>query len=78
MSEFKLTPHEERRVAVEAMVDPRTVRTRVKNLQLPVRLRRAQSSTTAARIDKALRSIERWPVDLQFESALEAFDKAAE
>src|SRR5690242_8077407 len=44
-----LTPHDERRVAVLAGVDPRTVRARMRG--------RRQRSTVAARIDGALREL---------------------
>lgn len=46
MGEAKLSAHEERRVAVEAGVDPRTVRAFL--------LGRKQSSTTAGRIRETL------------------------
>lgn len=50
----KLTPHDERRVAVRAGCDPRTVRAYLRNLTLPPGDRR-QDSTVAARIADALR-----------------------
>ena len=51
----KLTPHEERRVAVRAGCDPRTVRAYLRNLSLPPGDRR-QDSTVAARVEEALRA----------------------
>lgn len=49
MSDAKLTPHEERRVAVTAGCDPRTVRAYLEG--------RPMRSTTAARIAEALRTL---------------------
>lgn len=51
----KLTPHEERCVAVRAGCDPRTVRAYIRNLDLPPGERR-QDSTVAARIADAIRA----------------------
>lgn len=53
---MKLTPHDERRIAVRAGCDPRTVRTRVRNLALGAAERSPQDSTVEARIDEALRA----------------------
>jgi hypothetical protein len=50
---LKLTPHDERRVAVAAACDPRSVRARLAG--------RPQRSTTAARIDEALEALGLWP-----------------
>jgi hypothetical protein len=52
----KLTPHDERRVAVRAGCDPRTVRARVRNLALPETERTRQDCTVVARVDEALRA----------------------
>jgi hypothetical protein len=50
------TPHVVREVAVEACTDPRSVRTRIRNLSLPEEQRTPQRSTTIVRIDRALRA----------------------
>jgi hypothetical protein len=50
MSEAKLTPHDERRVAVAAGCDPRTVRAYLNG--------RPTRSTTAARIRDALKLLD--------------------
>ena len=49
MPHAKLSPHDERHVAVVAAVDPRTVRTYLQG--------RPTRSTTAARIAEALRAL---------------------
>lgn len=50
MSDAKLTPHDERRVAVAAGCDPRTVRAYLEG--------RPMRSTTAARIRDALKDLD--------------------
>ena len=49
MTEARLTPHEVREVAIHAYCDPRTVRAYLDG--------RPQHSTTAARIERALREL---------------------
>lgn len=51
---LKLTPHDERRVAVVAGCDPRTVRAFLEG--------RPQRSTIAARVSEALRTLDLAPV----------------
>jgi len=49
MSDVRLSPHDERRVAVVAAVDPRTVRSYLAG--------RSQHSTVVARVESALREL---------------------
>jgi hypothetical protein len=54
-----VTPHQIMQIAVEACVDPRSVKTYLRNLELPESDRKPMRSTTKAWIDKTIAAMNR-------------------